>query len=623
MKLSLLVKLLIAFTITTLLSAALGVYAIFTMRSVTRPLNQIKDNAMASILAIQTLENDLAAHHTAVFNYALMLDPGEKMSQEKVVAAMETALHKANDDYRKTISDPEERQLADKFQYAMNKYLEAIPAVMSSAKSNDLAGSQTDLFTTGTLYDLAKSYADKLVAVKVQQAEALRKTATDTYNRGDIALPTISALIVLLGLVLGQYMARQVTLPVRSLAASVRQVAEGDLSQPDVIVKTGDEIADLARDFNRMTQNLRNLAGRLRESAGLVAEVSRSVAEGAQETARAVEQVSVTLQQVSRGIQEQTGSISAIASTTEQLQTAGDSIARSAEEQARSIEQVQTINSELTRKVADLAREADTVTALARETLDVSNDGHQAVEQTITGMGRVEEAVAGAVTAMSELTKHSEKIGMIVTAITDIAEQTNLLALNAAIESARAGEAGRGFAVVAEEVRKLAARSATNAQEIADLVDLIQSSSHSALTAVDAGKLAVADAVARSGRAGKALEQIQAAVRRTDEAAHNMRSALEALNAGAQQSCVAVSEAEGVTRRNTATAREMAGYVTSAANEVRAVAAVSEETAASVEEISASSEEVGATAQEMAGAAGKLLELTEELNRLVDNFRLA
>ena len=61
------------------------------------------------------------------------------------------------------------------------------------------------------------------------------------------------------------------------------------------------------------------------------------------------------------------------------------------------------------------------------------------------------------------------KITQSISIVGDITCQTNLLALNLAIEAARAGTHGKGFAVVAGEVRKLADRSQTVAQQMSDL----------------------------------------------------------------------------------------------------------------------------------------------------------
>lgn len=66
----------------------------------------------------------------------------------------------------------------------------------------------------------------------------------------------------------------------------------------------------------------------------------------------------------------------------------------------------------------------------------------------------------------STLAEHSASVGTIADMIAEIAARTNLLALNASIEAARAGEAGRGFAIVAQEVKSLAAQTATATGDI-------------------------------------------------------------------------------------------------------------------------------------------------------------
>ncbi|WP_353570768.1 methyl-accepting chemotaxis protein [Candidatus Albibeggiatoa sp. nov. BB20] len=106
----------------------------------------------------------------------------------------------------------------------------------------------------------------------------------------------------------------------------------------------------------------------------------------------------------------------------------------------------------------------------------LQQNAQNATQATHVAMDSKEQAqqdaimVKSVLQAMDNIKASSHKMSEIISIIDNIAFQTNLLALNAAVEAARAGDQGRGFAVVATEVRNLAQRSKSAANEIKILI---------------------------------------------------------------------------------------------------------------------------------------------------------
>ncbi len=455
----------------------------------------------------------------------------------------------------------------------------------------------------------------ELMADRMQQGHDL----LSVIDLGTKALPVIT---VVAGLIAVGSSVRSVTRRMGLVEKAAEQIAAGDLTGADIVVKGTDEAASLARAFNSLKSSLRWLIGETREAALATKNASDYFTGAATEASNAAAQIAEAMGNLSGGAQEQARNVQQANRVMEELSRAVAQIATGAQQQATAMNGVSDQAVMMNSAIESVIEQAQAVLEASRKGADLADGGARAVDATVESMSRIRTTSQQASTQVAELGVRSSQIGTLVADIQAIASQTNLLALNAAIEAARAGDAGRGFAVVAEQVRKLAEDSRVASQQINDLAVAIRQETNEVVAAIAEGEAQAEEGVRLAQGASESLGQILLAVRGTNEAAASIASAAEQLKSQSATVGAGIMSAAAVTEENTAATEQMAAGADSAIQSLQVVSGLASDSAASAEEVSASAEELTATAQEVARAAHGLVDTATRLTEAMAKFRV-
>ncbi len=188
------------------------------------------------------------------------------------------------------------------------------------------------------------------------------------------------------------------------------------------------------------------VASRSIASGDLTTSISVKGEDEAGQMAMALIEMQEHLLSIIREIKE---SASSLALSSDEITSTSINLSEEANSQAAAVEEITSSMEEMGAAITHNTKNAKETEAISAKTARDTEEGSRAVKRTIEAMETIKDQIS---------------------LIEDIAYQTNLLALNAAIEAARAGDQGKGFAVVATEVRKLAEKSQTAAQEISKLI---------------------------------------------------------------------------------------------------------------------------------------------------------
>ena len=279
-----------------------------------------------------------------------------------------------------------------------------------------------------------------------------------------------------------------------------------------LLVKTNlDDTRRRGEEAARMNSQNQNAILRLMNELGDLADGDLTVRATVTEdvTGAIADSLNYTTEEFRKLVARITAAVEQMGRATKDAEAISKGLLEAAQKQATEIQGAGEAVQLMTRSIKEVDSSAAQSADVARRTLVATEQGAQAVRNTISGMDVLREQIQDTAKRIKRLGESSQEIGEIVDLISDITEQTNVLALNAAIQAASAGEAGRGFSVVAEEVQRLAERSAEATKQIGALVKTIQGDTHDAVAAMEKSTLGVVEGAKLSDMAGQSLREIE------------------------------------------------------------------------------------------------------------------
>lgn len=337
---------------------------------------------------------------------------------------------------------------------AIDAWMEASTTEIDLAKNGKQKEAVDHLMTEGKKYaSEAETAIDELVTMLEKEADANNDKVEKERVILTVAIVIVAVIAIIIALLYAAALIRGISVPVAKLSEAARKLAVGDV---DVDCKKmhDDDLGMMMDEFAEMVDGIKEqarIADVIAQGDFTIDVKPRSDKDVLGKSLRKlVIDENMTLNNIKEaGAQITVGS--------EQVASASQALAQGATEQASALEQVTASMHEVTQRTKDNANEAGEASNLVNNIKDMATMGNEHMKAMME--------------AMDSINQSSETISKIIKTIDDISFQTNILALNAAVEAARAGVHGKGFAVVAEEVRNLAAKSASAAGETAEMIE--------------------------------------------------------------------------------------------------------------------------------------------------------
>ena len=538
-------KLITGFVLSSLVTLAVGVFAVIELHKVNEADTVLYERAtvpMKDLLRLSVGFQRIRVNMQGIVGASTETEVQQRIAQ---IERLRKEIDESSTAVEKTLISDEAKRIVEEYKVHRAAFRQMTDKVIKLKTSGD--SQRAEDFLDGEGQTLANQYQDainRLVKSKEEQGHILAEKNNN--------LASFSTKMIFLAIALGFFFS--VGMGILLTRAVMKQLGE----DPGYLAEVAGKIAggDLNVAFRPQKRQggvyhvLQNMVATMKDQIAEAEQKSQEAALQAQQAELATQEAQAAKAQAERARAEGMlqaahqleGVVEVVSTVTEQLSALIEQSSRGAEEQSHRVTVTSSAMEEMNATVGEVAENA----AKASETSDSARikaqEGAQMVGNVVNDITAVQRQSIEVKTDMAALGKQADGIGQIMSVISDIADQTNLLALNAAIEAARAGDAGRGFAVVADEVRKLAEKTMSATQEVGGVIRGIQEGTRKSIDGVERSVSIIEGATQRATISGESLAQIVTLVEQASDQVRSIATASEEQSASSEEISRAVEQ---------------------------------------------------------------------------------